>query len=53
MRTARASSLACCLEADEVKFLVGETINPAHQSPELPADLGLKHHVAAEIAAPP
>ncbi len=38
------------LEADEVSFLVGETINAAHQSPELPAGLGLKHHVAAEIA---
>lgn len=38
------------LEADEVTFLVGETINAAHQNPEMPPDLGLKHHAATAIA---
>jgi len=40
----------CLLEADEVEFLVGQAINPAHQNPDMPADLALKHQVAQAIA---
>lgn len=38
------------LEADEVEFLVGQAMNPAHQNPDMPADLGLKHQVAQAIS---
>ena len=41
-----ASRLAVLLtEADEVKILVGRAINPAHQDPNLPRDLGIKPQV--------
>jgi hypothetical protein len=38
------------LHADEITFLVGRALNPAHQNPSLPAALGLKSHVIHEIA---
>ena len=38
------------LEADEITFLLGGAINPAHQNPNLPRALGLKSHIANEIA---
>jgi hypothetical protein len=37
------------LGSDEVTFLVGRALNPAHQNPNLPRDLGLKSHLANEI----
>ena len=37
------------LGSDEVTFLVGRAMNPAHQNPNLPRDLGLKSHIANEI----
>ena len=37
------------LGSDEVTFLVGRALNPAHQNPNLPRDLGLKSHIANEI----
>jgi len=37
------------LGSDEVLFLVGRALNPAHQNPNLPRDLGLKSHIANEI----
>ncbi len=46
-----ASSLSVLLgEADEVKVLVGRTINPAHQNPNLPRNLGLKTQVVGALA---
>lgn len=38
------------LDSDQVKFLVGRAINPAHQNPELPMSLALKMQVVGEIA---
>jgi hypothetical protein len=38
------------LASDEVAFLVGRAMNPAHQNPNLPRELGLKSHIANEIA---
>lgn len=37
------------LEADEVHFLVGRAINPAHQSPDLPVNLALKQKVVEDL----
>ncbi|MGO8703995.1 MAG: SpoIIE family protein phosphatase [Candidatus Brocadiia bacterium] len=37
------------LGSDEVTFLVGRALNPAHQNPNLPRDLGLKTHITNEI----
>lgn len=36
-------------ESDEVHFLVGKAINPAHQNPELPPGLALKGQVISEL----
>ena len=38
------------IEADEIHFIVGRAINPAHQSPDLPAELVLKSKVVEDIA---
>ncbi|MGI5854574.1 MAG: SpoIIE family protein phosphatase [Bacillota bacterium] len=43
--------LSALLEADEIRFMVGRALNPAHQSSEMPADLALKHRVIEDIAA--
>jgi hypothetical protein len=45
-----ATSLAkLLLESDQIRFLVGRAINPAHQNPDLPLNLGLKLQVVSEI----
>ena len=36
-------------ESDEVHFLVGGAINPAHQNPELPPGLALKEQAISEL----
>lgn len=47
-----ASSLTrLLLHSDEITFLVGRAINPAHQNPDLPRELGLKSHITNEIGA--
>jgi hypothetical protein len=38
------------LEGDEIQFVVGRAINPAHQNPDLPLNLGLKIQVVTEIS---
>lgn len=43
--------LSALLEADEIRFMVGRALNPAHQSSEMPANLALKHRVVEDIAA--
>ncbi len=45
-----ANMLASLLwESDEIDFLVGGAINPAHQNPELPLGLALKEQVITEL----
>lgn len=44
-----ASLLRLLLEADHVHFLVGQAVNPAHQNPELPHQLGIRLKVVHEI----
>src|SRR5690554_858803 len=38
------------IDSDQVHFLVGRAINPAHQNPDLPMNLALKMQVVKEIA---
>ncbi|MBN2325290.1 MAG: SpoIIE family protein phosphatase [Spirochaetes bacterium] len=37
------------LDADHIHFLVGHAVNPAHQNPELPNQLGIRMLVVQEI----
>jgi hypothetical protein len=39
-----------CLDVDHVHFIVGLSVNPAHQNPELPGQLGMKLAVVRAIA---
>jgi len=39
-----------CLDVDHIHFIVGLGVNPAHQNPELPRQLGMKLAVVREIA---
>ncbi|UCE99746.1 MAG: SpoIIE family protein phosphatase [Planctomycetota bacterium] len=50
-QTDGASALVrLCLEVDHVHFIVGMGVNPAHQNPDLPGQLGIKLAVVREIA---
>ena len=45
-----ASRLArALLMADQIHFLVGRAINPAHQSPDVPAELALKGQMVEDM----
>jgi hypothetical protein len=51
LRVDGASRLAVALrEADEVQMLVGRAMNPAHQDPNLPRDLGIKAQMIRTLA---
>jgi hypothetical protein len=39
-----------CLDVDHIHFMVGLSVNPAHQNPDLPRELGMKLAVVREIA---
>ena len=39
-----------CLDVDDIHFIVGLAVNPAHQNPELPEQLGMKLAVVRGIA---
>ncbi|HUU19093.1 MAG TPA: SpoIIE family protein phosphatase [Sedimentisphaerales bacterium] len=39
-----------CLDVDHIHFMVGLSVNPAHQNPGLPRQLGMKLAVVREIA---
>ena len=45
-----ASLLRVLLDVDAVHFLVGRAVNPAHQNPSLPGQLGMKLAVVRAIA---
>jgi len=50
-QTDGASALVrLCLDVDHIHFVVGLGVNPAHQNPELPGELGMKFAVVREIA---
>ena len=46
-----ANLLRLLLSVDHVDFLVGQALNPAHQNPDLPQQLGIRLAVVREIAA--
>ena len=46
-----ASLLRVLLEVDHTHFIVGQAVNPAHQNPDLPHQLGIRMAVVREIAA--
>ena len=39
------------LKADEILFMVGQSINPAHQTANMPMEFGLKTQISQQIAA--
>jgi hypothetical protein len=45
-----AALVRLLLDVDHVHFIVGRAVNPAHQNPSLPGDLGMKQAVVREIA---
>ena len=50
-QTDGASALVrLCLDVDHIHFIVGMSVNPAHQNPDLPGQLGIKLAVVREIA---
>jgi hypothetical protein len=50
LRVDGASCLVVLLrDADEVRMLVGRALNPAHQNPNLPRDLGIKAQVVQAL----
>jgi hypothetical protein len=46
-----ANLLRLLLSVDHVHFIVGQAVNPAHQNPDLPHQLGIRLAVIREIAA--
>jgi hypothetical protein len=44
-----SSLLRLLLDVDHVHFLVGQVVNPAHQNPDLPHQLGIRAGVVREI----
>ena len=46
-----ASLLRVLLDVDHTHFIVGQAMNPAHQNPDLPHQLGIRTIVVREIAA--
>lgn len=38
------------LDADEITFMVGQAMNPAHQNPGIPPEFGLKTKITEDIA---
>jgi hypothetical protein len=44
-----ASLLRLMLGVDYIHFIVGQAVNPAHQNPELPHQLGIRQKVVREI----
>ena len=47
---AASALLRLCLDVDHIHFIVGLSVNPAHQNPDLPRQLGMKLAVIRELA---
>ena len=47
---AASALIRLCLDVDHIHFMVGLSVNPAHQNPDLPRQLGMKLAVVREIA---
>lgn len=45
-----ASLIRLLLDTDSIHFLVGQAVNPAHQNPELPQQLGIRQAIVREVA---
>jgi hypothetical protein len=45
-----ASLIRLLLSVDHVHFIIGQAVNPAHQNPDLPHQLGIRQKVVQEIA---
>lgn len=45
-----ANLIRLLLDTDSIHFLVGQAVNPAHQNPDLPQQLGIRQHVVREVA---
>lgn len=44
-----ANVIRLVLSVDHVHFIIGQAVNPAHQNPDLPHQLGIRHMVVQEI----
>ena len=49
-RDAASRLVRLLLAADQIHFIVGRAINPAHQSPDVPVELALKGQIVQDIA---
>jgi len=45
-----SSLIRSLMGVDAIKILVGQTMNPAHQEPRMPVELGIKTHIAQQLA---
>lgn len=45
-----ANLIRLLLNTDSIHFLVGQAVNPAHQNPELPQQLGIRQAIVREVA---
>ena len=46
-----ANLIRLLLNVDHIHFIVGQAVNPAHQNPDLPHQLGIRQMVVQEIGA--
>jgi hypothetical protein len=44
-----ANLIRLLLNVDHIHFIIGQAVNPAHQNPDLPHQLGIRHMVVQEI----
>ncbi len=45
-----ANLIRLLLDSDSIHFLVGQAVNPAHQNPDLPDQLGIRTTIVREVA---
>ena len=45
-----SSLIRSLMGVDAIKILVGQAMNPAHQEPRMPVELGIKTHIAQQLA---